>query len=322
MAWLITQHGFISAVEYRPKKDHTNQLPESLQPLPATATRRERRKHEKLVKDGFILARARVKEDLEQLRPYFTGLTIVQDKGADYKWRAVVPRRAFADWIFNEAWDIDYDSHFKEVAKERSPHDANRYSAMMSCWTALNRMGSPYVAPYSSGWRGSGSGSGGTSASRSPFGHNKTTSVKGSDRGRDFDWDRWQREQEQALDDLDFDGLASDEKASLSAEEEQAAIHGMVQNLLRKPVEQIQVRSDMADAAFDLWCTASDLMSGQTGEPMEPAQVLEALNQLIADDTERNLESPYVAARDALTGDVEALAPAKDGGDAGTESGA
>ena len=50
-------------------------------------------------------------------------------------------RRAFAQWAFDQAWNIDYDSHFKEVARDRSPKDPERCKTMADCWSALNRMG-------------------------------------------------------------------------------------------------------------------------------------------------------------------------------------
>lgn len=179
--WLITDKGFISAVEYKTRKDHTEQLPEVLRPWSQaaieTATEAEMIAHEKLVGNGFILARARVAADLEQLIPYFPQLEIKEDKGADYKFRAVVPREAFAACVADAAWDINYDSHFKEVVRDRSPKEGaeGRYEAMLATWTALNRIGRPAVTKTWSNYSGgSGSGRGNGSVVTSGMGSTST----------------------------------------------------------------------------------------------------------------------------------------------------
>ena len=136
--WMITEKGFISAVAYNEKKD------------PNAGKMSRRRK--KLLKSRPILARARVKEDLEQLREFFPKLVIEDNKSADYEFRALVPREAFMEWAASYAGKIDYDSHFKEVARDRSPAATGRYNAMMAVWTAMSKLqpNKPYGGGFGS----------------------------------------------------------------------------------------------------------------------------------------------------------------------------
>jgi hypothetical protein len=134
--WMITEKGFISAVAYNGSKD----------PVGLSKRRRKR-----LGKDP-ILARARVKDDLEQLREFFPYLVIEDNKTADYEFRALIPRKAFMEWAMTYAGKIDYDSHFKEVASKRSPAAKGRHEAMMSVWSAMSKL--QPSAPYGGGWSG------------------------------------------------------------------------------------------------------------------------------------------------------------------------
>ena len=123
--WIITEKGFVSAVAYNEAKD--------------AGPKMSRNKRRRLGKHP-ILARARVKDDLEQLREFFPKLEITDMKSADYQFRAFVPRKAFMEWAMTYAGRIDYDSHFKEVAASRSPKADGRHSAMMAVWTAMSKL--------------------------------------------------------------------------------------------------------------------------------------------------------------------------------------
>lgn len=125
--WLITDEGFLSVVSFDPSKDKA---------------KRSNRQVKSWGRNP-VLVRARVKADLEQLRPYWSKLRIEADLSADYEWRAVMPRTRWADFLAHKGAEIDYDSHFKEVVQSRSTDKdggARRHSAMMGCWTELSTL--------------------------------------------------------------------------------------------------------------------------------------------------------------------------------------
>lgn len=141
--WLFEKRGFVSVVAYDPKKDRNTQS--------------EFRKIAKQA-DTHLLVRARIKEDLDWLKDVQPNLVIETDAGADYAFRAVIPRKKFKTALANAVDGITYDSHFKEVARDNSPKSQGRYSAMMSVWTAMSKL--QPIAPWSgggwsSGWYGS-----------------------------------------------------------------------------------------------------------------------------------------------------------------------
>lgn len=123
--WLMTDTGFISAVAYDAKYD---------------SSKRSNRQRKSWGKNP-ILARARLEGDLEQIRPFWSKLRIEADDTADYEFRAIIPRNRWVEFVASKAADIDYDSHFKEVAQKRSPGGPDegfkRHSAYMRCWNAL-----------------------------------------------------------------------------------------------------------------------------------------------------------------------------------------
>lgn len=87
-----------------------------------------------------ILVRARVKEDLEDLRPVCRDLRVSYDARADYKFRTVISRRQWQKYINRCIREMDYGSHFKEVVEKNAlPKSlaSRRHSAMMRCWTAM-----------------------------------------------------------------------------------------------------------------------------------------------------------------------------------------
>jgi hypothetical protein len=111
--WIIGQYGFISLVQHRDD-------PEIMQ------------------------VRARVREDILM---YFPGVEIEMIVGADYLYRANVPRNIVAETVAAEILGYTVTSHVKDVAVQSSQPNAYRQSAYYACWRALAEM-QPY-APYS-----------------------------------------------------------------------------------------------------------------------------------------------------------------------------
>lgn len=162
--WAFTKRAFMSAVVYDPTKDR------SKDPYFRSLTRKF---------GTHILVRARVKEDLEDLRPACKNLHIATESIADYKFRTVISRRQWKKYLNRAVDEMDYDSHFKEVVERNSfPESLRtaRHSAMMSCWTAMNSLTYKSGSGYSSGtgygsYSGTGnygSGAGSYSANNKP----------------------------------------------------------------------------------------------------------------------------------------------------------
>jgi hypothetical protein len=143
--WLFEQRGFISVVAYDPKKDMKKDSP-----FPAFAKS----------DDTHLLVRARIKDDLDWLKEFLPTLVVDTDPSADYSYRCVVPRKVLKKALAKAVDDIDYDSHFKEVADARSPKVQGRHSAMMSCWSAMAKLQPlpPYGYSGTSGYYGSSGG--------------------------------------------------------------------------------------------------------------------------------------------------------------------
>jgi hypothetical protein len=94
--------------------------------------------------DGFVLVRARTREHLAHAfdfeienGPY----EIEEDLVADYRWRLVLPKDLLMDYLVDAVDRLDYVSHVKE---ELTARDNDFYDALLSCWTALYRLQSPY----------------------------------------------------------------------------------------------------------------------------------------------------------------------------------
>lgn len=105
--WLFTNIGFFSAVQ-KPGTD-------------------------------FLTVRARVKQDLENLRQnYLPQLSATQAKGGtDYPWRATVSHADFAAALGKIAMDIDYSNYKNEVTARQGKVRASRYGKV---WQALYDM--------------------------------------------------------------------------------------------------------------------------------------------------------------------------------------
>jgi hypothetical protein len=157
--WIITEHGFFTFVTDR--KD-----------------------------PSMVWLRARVREDLER---NFPGVEVVEKPGADYLYRAKVPRTLVAERMAQMVMDSNITSHFKDVALAKAPKQGlgDRRSAYYGLWSALARL-QPY-APYSRVPRGQEpkvTWGGGWKDRRPGTGQTTLPTSGGSGRyASDFDWD-------------------------------------------------------------------------------------------------------------------------------------
>lgn len=140
--WVHTDLGFMSVVEYDPKKD----------PSRTAATKQGKKKYPHVSKRGsHVLVRARVKADLDDLKAYFPKLVVETDGAADYRFRAVLPKKVFAEFMSSKVMAINYDSHFKEVVEDRlgaaqgKAEGKLRHSKLMSIWSTMAAL-QPYGA--------------------------------------------------------------------------------------------------------------------------------------------------------------------------------
>jgi hypothetical protein len=137
--WLFEQHGFVSVVAYDPSKDRNSK----------SQFRKIARQ-----KGTHLLVRSRIKADLDMLKTVVPSLVVETDAGADYAYRAVVTRKQFKQFLAKSVDNLQYDSHFKEAARDNSPKVKDRYSTYMSVWSAMSRLQD--VAPWSGGYGGYG----------------------------------------------------------------------------------------------------------------------------------------------------------------------
>ncbi len=181
--WMFEKRGFISVVAYDPKKDRNKSSK-----FPEIAMRGK-----KEYDDSHLLVRARIKEDLDMLKLVVPSLHVETDKSADYSFRAIITRKQMKKFLAMSVDDLNYDSHFKEVARDNSPKAEGRYSAMMSIWSAMAKLQpySPYggYSGYSSGYSygdyGYGGGYGSTYSGKKSSGTGLT--VLGHKKGKDDD---------------------------------------------------------------------------------------------------------------------------------------
>lgn len=234
-----------------------------------------------------LLVRARVKQDIEQLKPYWSKLKIEADGSADYKYRAIVPRQRVGDFVFNKMLEIDYDSHFKEVVKDRAPAAAGRYEAMLSVWNALAKIQD--TAPYAGAkwWESYGVGKGasqitGTGALCAAF-----IEFKGVDNRNRRRWCVLDAGHQGACsfpDEGDFDELVAEYAASqsdnMSYDEDTESIPNTVATMCRalmsKEINTIYVDEATPYATYDLWVKADQDYVG----PMLAEDVINLLWEL------------------------------------------
>lgn len=119
--WNLSKRGFTSAVLYDPDKDFRKDSPfRKIAPQKGT----------------HILIRARVREHLEPFRELLPTIVLVDDRAADYRWRAVVPTSVYKAYLLKQVDEMDYDSHFKEAMRAAQPKHlaSDMYTAAMSTW--------------------------------------------------------------------------------------------------------------------------------------------------------------------------------------------
>lgn len=92
--WVVTTQGFYSVVAHRDDPDR-------------------------------VLVRARTREDIEALRGQIPDLEPFEDPDADYRWRAVVERSAWARALAELGEAIDYDN-FKSAVGDRQGRERAR----------------------------------------------------------------------------------------------------------------------------------------------------------------------------------------------------
>ena len=149
--WIVTTSGFLSVVKDR--KDPNN-----------------------------LQVRARVREDI---LAHFPDAQVFVAHGGDYRHRAVISKADVAAKIAEMILDINYDSHFKDVAIKTSPKSSNRYAAYYGAWTSFAKMQD--YAPYSKFERGKEPKIKGGSWPTNGYYHTPSQ-----------DWDRWDREDARA----------------------------------------------------------------------------------------------------------------------------
>lgn len=97
----------------------------------------------------YVQVRARVKDDLEDLRPYTTNFEVMTNPKADYAYRLVVPREEFAAYLFDAAMSIDYPSYKTSVFERARTLASERYHALDSAWRAFAELQD--LRPYGRG---------------------------------------------------------------------------------------------------------------------------------------------------------------------------
>ena len=90
---------------------------------------------------GFACPREQIAHDINRAIP---GATVFEDAEADYRFRAVVPRRMVADAMRTAILGIDYPN-FKDSVQEHDRHAA--YSRVWGDMTALQPEGGRYHSP-------------------------------------------------------------------------------------------------------------------------------------------------------------------------------
>lgn len=91
-----------------------------------------------------LLVRARAAGDIESI--FGSDVTVAVEPGADYLYRAEIGRTRVAEVLLKKVLALDYTSHAKDVALQRSPANPLRREAYYETWQAMALM-QPY-APY------------------------------------------------------------------------------------------------------------------------------------------------------------------------------
>jgi hypothetical protein len=160
MSWNMNVDGFQSAVAYAPSSNiikvidgvrwSTDRKGKALFALPESVSF----DHKDLGHTSHLLVRARISGDLDKLAAYDPESVRFESLSADYQYRLIVRREAFAKYNYDLSMGIDYDSHVKEEMNRRSPKAEGRMNAYYSIWTALSRIqpNPPYGARSYGSW--------------------------------------------------------------------------------------------------------------------------------------------------------------------------
>lgn len=120
--WLFTKYGFFSAV----------------------CARQGDGSHDKPIDNNRIMARARVREHLEELKHRFPtdlGQSEIQASvSTDYAYRLFVPKVAWVQVLAALADEIDYDNFKSEVARHQGPAGVHYERALHDVWSVMHEL--------------------------------------------------------------------------------------------------------------------------------------------------------------------------------------
>lgn len=140
---------------------------------------------------NYVWLRARLREDIER---NFPGVTVTEHPGADYLFRAKLPREQVAQRVMELVMENNVTSHFKDVMIRTAskPQFGSRSSMLYGVWNSGAAM-QPY-APYSrtprtqakTTWKPGDRTVGQSQSSLDPYVYGGTGSGR---HASDFDWD-------------------------------------------------------------------------------------------------------------------------------------
>lgn len=115
--WVLTPNaGFFSVIAYDQAKGKVKR-----KNLPADP-------------DNVLVVRCRAEEDMQALQRYLPSLTYADDLNADYRYRALVSRTDWANFLIAQTAEIDYGNFKNAVADRQGAKRAGVYSRV---WTVL-----------------------------------------------------------------------------------------------------------------------------------------------------------------------------------------
>src|SRR5687767_13175947 len=88
-------------------------------------------------RSGYVVVRARTREDLEALKQRIPSLELFEGAGTDYRWRAVVKTSDWQNALSALAGGIDYDNFKNAVAERQGSERARVYAGVWSVVRAL-----------------------------------------------------------------------------------------------------------------------------------------------------------------------------------------
>lgn len=96
--------------------------------------------------DDTLMVRARVEADLERFvkrigtrfDPEMLEAKIIETPKSDYRFRVIVPRWVWGEYLTMMVDDLDYSNVKDTLAPMKT--EKERHSAMMGCWTAMARL--------------------------------------------------------------------------------------------------------------------------------------------------------------------------------------